>query len=53
VSFEAVNDPSRVVFSENLGGNPADGIVDAEGNLIGSYRSFVGRRGHQLPKPRE
>lgn len=53
VSFEAVSDPSRVVFAENLAGGPGDGIVDAEGNLVGSYRSYIGKRGHQLPKPRQ
>jgi hypothetical protein len=53
VRFEAVSDPSRVVFAENLVGSPADGIVDAEGKLLGSYKSHIGRRGHQLPKPRE
>lgn len=53
VRFESVSDPSRVVFAENLAGGPADGIVDAEGNLVGTYRSQIGKRGHQLPKPRE
>lgn len=53
VRFEAVSDPSRIVFSENLAGGPGDGIVDAEGDLIGTYRSFVGKRGHQLPKARD
>ena len=53
ISFENVSDPTRVVSTENLSGSPADGIVDAQGNLLGTYRSFLGKRGHLLPKSRD
>lgn len=53
ISFENVSDPTRVVSTENLSGSPADGIVDAQGNLLGTYRQFVGKRGHLLPKSRD
>lgn len=53
ISFESVSDPSRVTMTENLAGGPADGIVDAQGNLMGTFRTQIGKRGHQLPQTRE
>jgi hypothetical protein len=49
ITLEAVSAPGRVTYAENLSGTPADGIVDAEGNLAGPYRSHLGTRGHGLP----
>lgn len=49
VWFEAVEDPSRVTFSDNLVGTPADGVVDASGSLQGEFLSYLGTHGHQIP----
>lgn len=47
VYFESVSDPSRVIVFDNLAGAPGSGIVDATGNLTGSYVQYVGSRGYQ------
>jgi hypothetical protein len=57
VAFENVTAASRIVLTENLVGKPEDKLVDATGNLTGSFRSYVGRRGDQregnpAPPPR-
>jgi hypothetical protein len=49
VTFESVEDPTRVTFSENISGTPADAIVDADGELQGAYVEHVGSRGHVMP----
>lgn len=49
VVFEAVEDPTRVTFEENLSGTPADGIVDGNGDLQGDDIDYLGTRGHQIP----
>jgi hypothetical protein len=49
ITLESVSVPGRVTYTENLTGAPADGIVDAGGNLTGPYRSHLGTRGHGLP----
>lgn len=49
IDLEAVSDPSRITYSENLTGTFADAIVDADGNLQGSYTSYLGTRGHAIP----
>ena len=46
IVFEGVNE-TRVHLSENLAGSPAANIVDAVGDLTGSYTSFLGLRGYQ------
>jgi hypothetical protein len=38
-----------VTYTDNLAGTPAEGIVDADGNLQGSFTSFIGSRGHFIP----
>jgi hypothetical protein len=42
-------DPSVIEYADNLAGFPNDGIVDADGNLTGSYTQWLGLRGHQIP----
>jgi hypothetical protein len=49
VTFEAVDDPTRVTFSDNLTGTPADAIVDENGELQGAYVEHLGTRGHVIP----
>lgn len=51
--LEAVTDPMRVRYTENLTRTPADGIVDSNGNLSGSYTSYAGSHGHPIPWQRE
>jgi hypothetical protein len=41
--------PGVVIDTDNLKGLPSDGITDANGNLAGSYVSFLGTRGYQVP----
>lgn len=48
IQFEAVSAPNRIVSQDNLSGTPSDQIVDAEGNLTGKSRSWIGTRGHQV-----
>jgi hypothetical protein len=44
-----VEDASRIVLTNNLAGFPADGLINANGNLQGSYRTqYLGLRGHEL-----
>jgi hypothetical protein len=44
-----INDPSRLVMTENLEGASADGIVNAVGSLQGAWRTqYLGLRGHEL-----
>jgi hypothetical protein len=45
---EECSDPSRIETRDNLAGTPADGIVDAEGRLIGASAALCGTRGHIL-----
>lgn len=40
--------PSRVVQTDNLVGDAADAIVDANGNLISPYLSYLGTTGYQI-----
>jgi hypothetical protein len=49
IALENVTAGDRIHYAENLAGTMADGVVDAEGNLIGDYRKHAGTRGHQLP----
>ncbi len=49
VTFEAVDDPTRVTFDDNLVGTPADGIVDDNGELQGMYAEQLGTHGHVIP----
>jgi len=46
--------PSRVLISNNLVGFPADGIVNAAGDLTAAYASYIGTHGHMraMPVPR-
>jgi hypothetical protein len=44
----SVTDPSRVILSNNLVGNPSDNMVDANGNLTSGYVGYIGSRGHML-----
>ena len=39
---------TQVIKNNNLSGYPIDNIVDAIGNLIGSYTQYIGSRGWQL-----
>lgn len=47
IAFDNVTAPSRVVSTDNLVGKPGDRIVDANGNLTGSFKAHLGRSGHQ------
>jgi hypothetical protein len=47
ISHRSVADPARIVINNNLVGNPADNIVDANGNLTPAYIQFLGTRGYQ------
>ena len=49
VTFEAVDDPTRVTFSDNLSATPAEGMVDENGELQGDWAEYVGSRGHVIP----
>lgn len=43
-----IDDPSRVISTDNLAGNASSGIVDANGNLTSKYLSYLGTHGHQI-----
>lgn len=45
---EECGDASRVEAADNLAGRPADGLVDAEGRLVGAAAALCGSRGHAL-----
>lgn len=47
VFYDQVSDPSRVVLTNNLTGYPADGILDANGNLSASHQSYATTHGCQ------
>jgi hypothetical protein len=47
ITMESV-DPSRATVSNNLVGTASDGIVDANGRLLGTYVSFTGTRGYEI-----
>jgi len=47
VYHESVTAPTRVILSNNLAGNPNQGIVDANGLLMPAYQNYVGTHGHQ------
>ncbi len=49
VTFESVDDPTRVSFTDNISGTPADGIVDENGELQGEWTDYIGSRGHAIP----
>ncbi len=49
VSLEAVSDPSRVSYVDNLSGAPSEGIVDASGALTPAFAEWLGLRGHVIP----
>jgi hypothetical protein len=49
ITLQDVVDPQVVLYTDNLSGDPADGIVDASGALQGDYLMYLGARGHQLP----
>ena len=51
VSFQEVEDPSRVIMSDNLFGTPSQGILDASGRLTGAYSKHLGNYGHIVPRP--
>jgi hypothetical protein len=44
----SIEDPSRLIISDNLTGSRSDNIVDDEGNLTSNYSSYVGSQGHQI-----
>lgn len=44
-----VTAPGQIIYGDNLSGFPADGIIDANGNLAGSYVSNLGTQGYQIP----
>lgn len=41
--------PGVILDFENLKGASTDGITDANGNLAGTYVSYLGTRGYQVP----
>jgi len=47
IAFDNVSAPSRVVAADNVVGKPGDRLVDANGDLTGSYKKYVGQRGYQ------
>ena len=48
IQRNSIDDPSRLLVSENLTGRWSDNIVDERGNLTQNYISYVGSRGHQI-----
>jgi hypothetical protein len=51
VVFESVADPSRIVITDNLVGNPSSGVVDSSGALASEFTRFLGTHGHQVGAP--
>lgn len=47
ITYGQVDDPSRVIVSNNLAGYPGDNIVDSDGRLTAGYASYLGTHGHQ------
>lgn len=47
IAFDNVTAPSRAVATDNLVGKPGDKIVDAKGDLTGSFKKYLGQRGYQ------
>lgn len=50
MTYDRVEDYSRLVASNNLFGNTPDNIVDAQGYLTLNYSKYVGTHGHQIGK---
>jgi hypothetical protein len=50
LSFQDVEDPSRVVLSDNLSATPSQGMTDAHGNLTAAFSRFRATHGHQAAK---
>lgn len=48
IYYYSVSDPSRISFTDNLVGAPAQGIIDQNLNLTSAYSNYIGSRGHQL-----
>lgn len=46
IQHQNVSAPERVLISNNLVGVPADGIVNAAGDLTVAYSRFIGTHGH-------
>lgn len=49
----SLSDATRLVVTNNLQGAPADNLVDANGNLIGTNTQYIGTRGHMLGESSE
>jgi hypothetical protein len=48
IQRNSIEDPSRLIVSDNLVGSSSDNIVDDQGNLTSDYKSYLGTRGHQI-----
>jgi hypothetical protein len=48
IQRNSIEDPSRLIVSDNLVGSSSDNIVDDHGNLTSAYKSYLGTRGHQI-----
>ena len=48
IELYKIEDPSRVIITNNLVGSASDSIVDSLGYLTGTYKKFIGTRGHQI-----
>lgn len=46
-----IDDPSRLILTNNLTGNSSENIVDTKGNLATDYSVYVGTRGYQIGNP--
>lgn len=47
-----IEDPARVVVTDNLTGSKVDNIVDSQGLLTADYTAFIGSRGHEIDNRR-
>ncbi|MDB4584480.1 right-handed parallel beta-helix repeat-containing protein [Draconibacterium sp.] len=52
IQRNSIDNPARLIITDNLSGNASDNIVDSRGDLTANYATYVGSRGHQIgPRP--
>jgi hypothetical protein len=53
IQLRNIETPERLIITDNLTGEYANNIVDAQGKLTPAFSQFVGQRGHQLSPSEE
>lgn len=48
IQRNSIDDPARLVITDNLSGNASANIVDSQGYLTANYATYLGSQGHQI-----